>query len=110
MLLADYAESNWASVGRMLRDQRTVMKPLVLVTWDDAEDPADGKTWLDEEDVDTFSQHRCTVQSVGFLVSKTDKYVTLGGDWIEELKHWGRITKIPSGMIVETKDLQIRES
>lgn len=79
----------------------------VLVTWDDAEDPADGKTWLDEEDVETFSKHNCTVQSIGFLVSKTDKYVTLGGDWIDELKHWGRVTKIPAGMVLSIQTLQL---
>ena len=77
----------------------------VEVIWDDAEDPADGKTWMDEEDVETFSKHNCTITSLGYLVSKTEKYVTLGGDWIAELKHWGRVTKIPTGMIIEVKEL-----
>ena len=75
-------------------------KPLVVVVWADAEDPAEGKAWLDQEDVDTFSCHSCTVESVGYLLSKTDKYVTLAADWIEDLKHYGRVTKIPSAMIV----------
>lgn len=72
---------------------------IVRVVWDDAEDPSEGKTWLDGEDVEKFSTHDCTVESVGYLVSQTEKYVTLGADWIDELKHWGRVTKIPAGMV-----------
>jgi hypothetical protein len=78
---------------------------LVKVVWDDAEDPADGKTWLDAEDVETFSAKSCTVESVGYLVSKTAKYVTLAADRIEGLDHWGRVTKIPVGMIIDLKEL-----
>lgn len=81
-------------------------KELVVVIWDDAEDPAEGKTWLDEEDVARFSVHNCTVESVGYLISKTAKYLTLGGDWIDELHHWGRVTKIPMGMVLSTTVLQ----
>lgn len=81
-------------------------KRLVRVTWDDAEDPADGKTWMDAEDVASFSKCNCTVQSIGYLVSKTEKYVTLAADWIEGLNHWGRVTKIPTGMIVKQEDLK----
>jgi hypothetical protein len=78
---------------------------LVRVTWDDAEDPSEGKTWLDQEDVDSFSRHNCTVVSVGYLVSKTTKYVTLAADWIGDLKHYGRLTKIPTGMVTEIQEI-----
>ncbi len=83
------------------------MPALVLVTWDDAEDPADGKTWMDDEDVETFSTHNCTVISVGYLVSKTAKYVTLAADAIEGLNHWGRVTKVPTGMIVGIREITL---
>ena len=73
-------------------------RSFVCVQWDDAEDSF--KAWMDEEDVAAFSTHTCTVVSVGYLISRTDKYVTLGGDWIEELHHWGRVTKIPVSMVV----------
>lgn len=75
------------------------MKPMVLVVWDDAEDPADGKTWLDEEDVEKFSANDCEVRSVGYIESYTQKYLTLSGDIIPGLGHRGRVTKIPRGMI-----------
>jgi hypothetical protein len=78
---------------------------LVKVTWDDAEDPSDGKTWLDTEDVETFAAHACTVESVGYLVSRTAKYVTLAADRIEGLGHYGRVTKIPTGMVVSLVEL-----
>ena len=82
--------------------------PLVLVTWEDAEDTADGKTWMDDEEVKTFSQQSCTVVSIGFLISKTTKYVTLAGDYIEKLGHYGRVTKIPAGMVVQTEVLVVK--
>lgn len=81
-------------------------KPLVVVTWDDAEDPDDGKTWMDEADVAAFSKQECTVVSVGYLLSKTDKYVTLAGDWIEKLQHSGRVTKIPTQMVTEIQEVK----
>ena len=86
------------------------MKQLVLVTWDDAEDQDATKTWMDEEDINTFSQQNCTVASVGYLVSKTSKYVTLAADWIDKLGHYGRITKIPTGMVVKIEDLSVSPS
>jgi hypothetical protein len=78
-------------------------KPLVRVVWNDAED-SDG-TWSDESEVEAFANHDCTVESVGFLVSKTDKYVTLAGDWIPHTKQHGRVTKIPAGMVGKIEPL-----
>lgn len=72
---------------------------VVIVTWNDAEDPSEGKTWLDDEDLAQFAQHDCLVRSVGFVKSHTEKYLTLVGDEIPELNHYGRSTKIPVGMI-----------
>lgn len=80
---------------------------LVKVVWDDAEDPADGKTWLDAEDVETFAAKSCTVESVGWLMSKTAKYITLAADRIDGLGHCGRVTKIPRGMALEVEDLGV---
>lgn len=74
------------------------MKQLVVVVWDDTEDPKSGG-WLDQADMETFVGENCMVESVGFLVSKTNKYVTLSADWIKKLGHWGRVTKIPTGMV-----------
>lgn len=79
-------------------------KPFVKVTWDDAEDQ--GGTWLEEAEVEEFADHNCTVVSVGYLVSKTGKYLTLAADWIDELKHYGRVTKIPVGMVISVEEFK----
>ena len=83
-----------------MKTEPGIEKPLVMIVWDDAEDPDDGKTWMDQEDVEAFAARHCVVRSVGYLVSKTDKYVTLAADWIEQLGHFGRVTKIPAGMVI----------
>ena len=79
-------------------------QPLVIVTWDDAEDPL--KTWLDEEETQQFINEACIVKSVGFVVSKGPKYLTLMGDWIEKLGHRSRLTKIPVGAIIEIREIK----
>ena len=78
-------------------------KPLVLVTWADAQDHP--QKWVDEEDAAEFGNSSCLIVSVGFLVSKTDKYITLAGDWDETDKDYGRVTKIPCSMMVELKEI-----
>lgn len=77
----------------------------VICEWEDAEDPSEGKTWLDDEDLASFAKHDCLVRSGGWVKSHTDKYLTLVADEIPELKHYGRTTKIPVGMIRSLKDL-----
>lgn len=81
---------------------------LVRVYWDDAEDPDSEKSWLTEEDVETFSKVETLVVSYGLVISHTDKYLTLGADWIERLKHWGRVTKITCPQIVEIEEIEER--
>ena len=76
---------------------------LVLVTWNDAQDHSE--QWVPEADATVFSESTCTIKSTGFLVKSTDKYMTLAGDWDAEDKNWGRLTKIPAGMVKEIKDL-----
>jgi hypothetical protein len=79
------------------------MKPMVVVRWLDAQDHAE--KWVDEKDAEEFGGVDCEVTSVGFLVRKTDKYVTLAGDWDAIDSDYGRVTKIPTKMIVEIKEL-----
>ncbi len=80
------------------------MKPLVKVTWWDAKD-AD-ETWLKERDAAEFNDKEIAIVSVGFLMSKTDKYVTLAGDWCEEDKTCGCVRKIPIGMVVSFSEVK----
>lgn len=79
------------------------MKPTVRVTWIDAQDSP--HAWASEEDVEAFSAEHCTIVSVGFQVSKTDKYLTLAGDWDEVDKNYGRVTKIPVAWLVQVEEL-----
>lgn len=81
---------------------------LVRVKWNDAQDHPD--KWVDEEDAGRFGDLDCTIVSIGFLVRKTDKYVTLAGDWDAIDKDYGRVTKIPVGMILSVEPLQCVES
>ena len=78
---------------------------LIEVGWDDAEDPPEGKAWLDEAEVEEFSTQTTLVKSCGYLVSKTDKYLTVAGDYIEKLEHRSRVTKIPVGAIVTIREI-----
>ena len=80
------------------------MKPLVRIVWEDAQDHSD--KWVDEADADAFGAKLCTIISVGFLVSRTDKYLTLAGDWDADDKDYGRVTKIPAGVVREVITLQ----
>lgn len=72
------------------------MKPLVRVLWLDAQDHA--QKWVDEGDAEEFGGLDCQIVSVGFMVSKTDKYITLAADWDAADKDYGRVTKIPISM------------
>lgn len=76
-------------------------KPSVRVVWDDAEDSDAGKSWLDEGEVEQFSQTVTLVVSYGILLRKTPKYLTIVGDWIPRLEQYGRVTKIPTSQVRE---------
>ena len=71
---------------------------MVQVVWSDSQDHAD--KWVDEEDAITWGQTSCDIISIGFLISKTPKYITLGADWDEVDKDYGRVTKISTSMLV----------
>lgn len=79
------------------------MKPLVKAIWNDAQDYA--RMWVDEEDAEAFGHESCEIISVGFLISKTEKYITLAADWDETDKDYGRVTKIPSSMLISIIEL-----
>jgi hypothetical protein len=79
------------------------MKSLVKVTWLDAQDHKD--TWVDSKDAEEFTEVDCKIESVGFLIRKTDKYVTLGGDWDEADSDYGTVRKIPVGMVLSIQEL-----
>ena len=81
------------------------MKSMVLVRWSDAQDHAD--TWVDEKDATNFGEADCTVQSVGFLISKTAKYVTIGSDWDEVDKNYGTVRKIPTTVVLSIEDVTV---
>lgn len=72
---------------------------LVLLTWTDAMDY--GKAWASSIEAQTFADQPSTMRSTGFLVSKTEKFVTLAGDWDTEDRNWGRLTKVPTGMVTD---------
>jgi hypothetical protein len=78
-------------------------KPLVKVTWLDAQDHKD--TWVDVTEAENFTDLECKIVSVGFLVRKTDKYVTIAGDYDEVDRDYGTVRKIPTGMVQEIKEL-----
>ena len=81
-------------------------KRLVKVVWHDAEDHS--QTWVDEADAEAYSESMCSIVSIGFLVRKTEKYVTLAGDWNEGDTDYGRVTKIPIGMVQSIDDLEVK--
>lgn len=77
---------------------------IVRVEWMDAQDHPD--KWVDAKDAEEFTDIDVKVVSYGILVRKTDKYVTLAGDWDPVDKDYGRVTKIPVKMISEIIELE----
>lgn len=77
---------------------------IVKVHWRDAEHIIND-TWTDEAKVQEFADEDFVLESIGYLVRKTDKYVTLAGDWDEYNKNWGAVRKIPSAMVLSIEDL-----
>ena len=72
--------------------------PFVEVIWDDTEDPPEGG-WRSSKEVQEFADSTTLVESCGYLVSKTDKYVTICGDYIENRDQHGRVTKTPMPVV-----------
>lgn len=79
------------------------MPSIVLVKWRDARDHND--KWVDEEDVISFGEDDPEVESMGYLVSRTSKYLTLAADFDPGDRDYGRVTKIPSSMLVSIENL-----
>lgn len=77
----------------------------IRVTWNDAQDHPD--KWVDAEDAKSFTDIACTVVSIGFLVKKTDKYITIAGDWDPSDLDYGRVTKIPISMVLKIEGLDV---
>lgn len=89
-----------------------MIRPFTIVTWIDASDieSANGQAWFDEMELGKFAAERVVVRSAGWVWSDTKLYLTLvGDDIIDGVKKptYGRITKIPKGMIVNRVDLDV---
>lgn len=80
------------------------MKPLVKVRWLDARDHDD--TWANEADIEAFNLVEVEVLSVGYLVSEGHKYLTIAGDYNPSDNDYGRISKIPIGMVLSKEVLE----
>lgn len=78
-------------------------KRFVKVVWHDAQD--EGHTWVPEGDIQPFTESLCEVISWGWLVGESKKYITLAADYIED-GVYGRVTKIPRGMVVKIDDFK----
>lgn len=79
----------------------TGKRRFVKVSWIDAQDQ--GAAWVQEEEIQPFTDELCEVISWGWLVGETKKYISLAADSITE-GPYGRVTKIPRGMIVKMED------
>lgn len=79
-------------------------KKFVRVRWHDAADLE--KTWVQPEDIAQFTNELCEVISWGWLVSASKKYVTLAADYIADTDTYGRVTKIPKGMIAQVEEFK----
>lgn len=75
------------------------MKP-VIVTWDDAHASFDSISPRDAEAIEAYR-----TDSIGYLVCKTKRGVTLGYDRYQDGTFGGH-TFIPAGMIVKIKELK----
>lgn len=82
----------------------TPLKPMTRVFWLDAQDH--GENWVDQVSAEAFGDLECLIVSIGFVVRKTEKYLTLAADWDESDTDYGRVTKIPISMIVDMKELK----
>ena len=78
-------------------------KKFVKVTWHDAQDAPD--TWVHQDDVQHFTDSLCEVTSWGWIVGQSKHYLTLAADYVKD-GDYGRVTKIPRGMIVKTEEFQ----
>lgn len=80
------------------------MRELVEVEWLDAQDHHE--TWVEAKDAEDFTDKDCKVKSMGYLVKKTTKYLTIAGDYDEVDNNYGTVRKIPIGMILKITPLK----
>lgn len=78
-------------------------RKFVKVCWHDAQD--EGRTWVQDEELQPFTEALCEVISWGWLVGETKKYVTIAADFSAP-STWGRVTKIPRGMVVKIEEFE----
>ena len=77
---------------------------IVRVQWRDAEHMIKD-SWTEANKVEAFADEDFVLESVGYLVRRTDKYVTLAGDWDDDNKNWGAVRKIPTSMVLSVESL-----
>ena len=77
---------------------------LIVVTWHDAEDVHD--TWSDAKEIEAFGDSIMEVTSVGWEVKRTKLYLTIAADYTPD-GTFGRVTKIPIGMVQNIKELEL---
>lgn len=82
-------------------------RSLVVVEWLDAQDHAE--TWVDTKDAEDFNDIECRVVSVGWLIKKTSKYLTLGSDYDSVDDNYGSVRKIPINMVDKIEYLEIKK-
>ncbi len=80
-------------------------KQLVQILWHDSRD-AD-IAWMTETDAVAYGEEPCEIYSVGYLISKGTKFVTIGADWNPQDKDFGRVTKVPVGMVISIQELSV---
>lgn len=78
--------------------------PLIQVSWLDAQDHP--STWVDTKDAEDFTDIECLVVSVGWLIKKTSKYLTLGSDYDAADDNYGTVRKIPISMVDKIEYLE----
>lgn len=83
---------------------RGTMPPFVKIRWHDAEDVT--VTWVRSEDVADHVKEPCEVVSWGYLVAKTRRDYVLAGDYIPRDDTYGRVTKIPRGMVIKIETIE----
>lgn len=74
----------------------------VEICWLDAADHED--TWVSQKDAEDFNDSDYEVKSIGYLVKRTEKYITIASD-IGVDGTLGTVRKIPLGMVTGVVDL-----
>lgn len=76
---------------------------LVVIVWLDTQD--NEQTWADENEIDAFTARPCEITSIGYVVRETASHYVLAGDHHPGNGDYGRITKIPKGMVSTVQEI-----